>query len=68
MPLSIKSLGVRKDVVTCFTISEAPDPLKAINLNGEGTLIWVVPSGLEGMVSINSLFSEHIRGAKVYVS
>ena len=68
MQVSLKTLGLRKDIVTCWAIGEAPDALRDLNLNGEGSLVWVVPDRISGHVKINSLFSEKIRGATVYVS
>jgi hypothetical protein len=68
MQLSLKTLGLRKDIVSCWAIADSPDVLRDLNLNGDGSLVWVVPDRISGHVQINSLFSEKIKGATVYVS
>lgn len=68
MQLSIKSLGVRKDVVTCWKISEAPAELQELNLTGKAKFVWVVPAKLASHIEINSIVSEQIRGGVVFVS
>ena len=66
--ISLKSLGVRKDVVTCWKLAEAPPELQELNLTGQGKFIWVVPTKLAGHIEISSIISEPIRGGVVFVS
>jgi hypothetical protein len=68
MGLSLKTLGVSSKSVSCWTVKEAPEQLRTLNLDGSGKLIWVVPDRFSSHIKINSKFSEKIRGATVYVS
>jgi hypothetical protein len=68
MQLSLKTLGLRKDIVSCWKIEDAPEPLQRLNLDGKVTLIWVVPTKLKKFVTINSRFSEQITGANVFAT
>jgi hypothetical protein len=66
--ISLKSLEVRKDVVTCWKLAEAPPELQELNLTGKAKFIWVVPTKLADHIEINSIISEPIRGGVVFVS
>jgi hypothetical protein len=68
MQLSLKALGVRKDVVTCIPLSEASAALRQLDLTGDALFVWIVPSRLADHLSVNAKFSEEIRGAKIFVS
>ena len=68
MRLTLKSLSVSADVVSCWKIEDAPEPLQRLNLDGKVTLIWVVPTKLKKFVTINSRFSEQITGANVFAT
>jgi hypothetical protein len=68
MRLTLKSLSVSADVVSCWKIEDAPEPLRCLNLDGKVKLIWVVPTKLMKFVTINSRFSEEITGANVFAT
>ncbi len=66
--ISLKSLGVRRDVVTCWKLAEAPPELQELNLTGMAKFVWVVPTKLADHIEINAILHEPIRGGVVYVS
>lgn len=66
--LSLKSLGVSKDVVTCWKIADAPEQIQEIDLTGTAKFAWVVPTKCLEHVQVNSIHSERIRGGIVFVS
>lgn len=66
--ISLKSLGVRRDVVTCLKLSEAPPELQELNLTGKAKFVWIVPTKFVDHIEINSIVSEQIRGGVVFVS
>lgn len=66
--LSMKSLGLPKDIVTVYRMSEAPAELQELNISGKASQIIVIPTKLQGSVLVTCpAFYEEIRGGTMYV-
>lgn len=68
MIISLRKLGLPRDTVTVFRKPQAPEVLQKIDLSGEGTHILIVPDGCASLLTVNSIYSEKIRGGMAYVA
>ncbi len=68
MLLSLRKLGLPSNTVTVFRKSKAPDVLRLIDLSNDGTHIFVVPDRCADLITVESIYSEKIKGGTVYVA